>query len=223
MGHKQTYEQKGHAGKKKIFFTSDTHFHHTNIVHGISRWPEANKARGCRPFQLLDEMDEELILKINHAVGADDTLYHLGDWSFGGFEKIQEFRNKINCKTIHLILGNHDHHIENNHDNIQRIFSSVSHYKEINIHGQKIILSHYPFKEWHKSYDGSWMLYGHCHNSCPDDAIWLEGKHKNAYGRKTMDVGVDTNNFYPYSFHDLVEIMKDRGIDKNEQAVISNI
>ena len=44
----------------------------------------------------------------------NDILYHLGDWSFGGLNQIWEFRKRLNCKKIHLILGNHDHHIENN-------------------------------------------------------------------------------------------------------------
>ena len=35
-------------------------------------------------------------------------------WSFNGFDKIIEFRNRLNCKNIHLILGNHDTHIEKN-------------------------------------------------------------------------------------------------------------
>jgi hypothetical protein len=28
-------------------------------------------------------------------VGQDDVLFHLGDWSFGGFESIEQFRNQI--------------------------------------------------------------------------------------------------------------------------------
>ena len=93
---------------QKIFFTSDTHFNHSNICHGVSKW--ANE-RTCRPYQSLEEMNKSIVDNINSIVGEDDILFHLGDWSFGGKEQIWEFRKQIKCKNIHLILGNHDHHI----------------------------------------------------------------------------------------------------------------
>lgn len=94
--------------EQRVFFTSDTHFHHKNICHGVSRWADE---RTCRPFETLEEMDQKLIENINSTVGEDDILVHLGDWSFGGSDQIWNFRKQINCKNIHLILGNHDHHI----------------------------------------------------------------------------------------------------------------
>jgi calcineurin-like phosphoesterase family protein len=96
--------QKG----QQLFFTSDTHFNHTNICQGVSKWADE---RTCRPFQSLEQMNKQLVDNINSVVGEDDILFHLGDWSFGGKEQIWEFRKQIRCKNIHLILGNHDHHI----------------------------------------------------------------------------------------------------------------
>lgn len=93
---------------QKLFFTSDTHFNHTNICEGVSKWAGE---RNCRPFQSLSEMNQTLVDNINSVVGEDDILFHLGDWSFGGKEQIWEFRKRIKCKNIHLIFGNHDHHI----------------------------------------------------------------------------------------------------------------
>lgn len=93
---------------QKLFFTSDTHYHHTNICYGVSKW--ANE-RSCRMFNSLEEMDSKIVENINNTVGENDVLIHLGDWSFGGKEQIWEFRKQIKCNNIHLILGNHDHHI----------------------------------------------------------------------------------------------------------------
>jgi len=93
------------------FFTSDTHFHHKNIVAGTSEWDDK---RECRDFDTLEEHNAKLVQNINALVKPNDILYHLGDWSFGGVERIWEFRKQLHCKNIHLILGNHDHHIENN-------------------------------------------------------------------------------------------------------------
>lgn len=92
-----------------IFFTSDTHYGHANIASvNSSKW-----SKGQRHYKSLQEMNEDLVKNINVLVKPEDTLYHLGDWSFGGIENIWKFRKQINCQDIHLILGNHDHHIEN--------------------------------------------------------------------------------------------------------------
>ena len=98
--------------KDNIWFTSDTHYSHKNICLGVSEWSEPE--RSCRNFLNLTEMNDEIVYQINRNVKEDDILFHLGDWSFGGIDKIWEFRKKINCKNIHLVLGNHDHHIKKN-------------------------------------------------------------------------------------------------------------
>lgn len=94
-----------------IYFTSDTHYHHKNIVRGTSDWEEKSR---CRDFNTLEEHDKVIVDNINAVVKEDDILIHLGDWSFGGIENIWNFRKQLNCKNINLILGNHDHHILNN-------------------------------------------------------------------------------------------------------------
>jgi calcineurin-like phosphoesterase family protein len=195
-----------------IFFTSDTHFHHKNIVRGISEWLlDENKGPASfertRDFNTLEEHDEAIISSINAIIKENDTLYHLGDWSFGGHEQIKRFRNKINCKNIHLIFGNHDQHITPINSPYRQLFSSCDYYKELNLkidcqksgkYGKQMIcLSHYAMRVWNKSHKGSIMLYGHSHGTLPE------------FG-KSMDVGVDTNNLYPYHLDEILEIMKNR-------------
>lgn len=179
----------------QVHFISDTHYSHKNIIRGTSDWVDKDKTRW---FNTIEEHNTCLVNVINSKVREDDILYHLGDWSFGGFENISEFRKQLNCKTIHLILGNHDHHIENNRNRIQNLFESVQHYKEIIVHNQLIILSHYSMRVWNKLHKNSWMLYGHSHGTLPD------------IGGKTMDVGCDTNNLLPYSFEEIKQIMNKR-------------
>lgn len=101
--------------KNDVWFTSDTHYNHKNICYGLSDWTD--KDQSCRKFDTIEEMNEKLIKNINDYVKENDTLYHLGDWSFGGKESIWEFRRRINCKNIILVPGNHDHHIKNNKPN----------------------------------------------------------------------------------------------------------
>ena len=97
---------------QRLFFTSDTHFNHSNICRATTRWSEANNL--TRDYKSLDHMNDTLVNNINEKVGEDDILVHLGDWSFGGFESISEFRNRILCENIYLTYGNHDHHIRRN-------------------------------------------------------------------------------------------------------------
>ena len=202
---------------QKLWFTSDTHFAHTNICRGVSKWKDFNgnvPIKQTRDFKTLDHMNDAIVKSINSVVGENDILFHLGDWSFGGFENIAEFRSRILCKNIHLILGNHDHHIENNKDNIQRLFSSVNQYLRLQVsvypgtvlHTGKVdlVLMHYPIASWHNMNDGVIHLHGHVH---------LPPNKKLAQG-KAMDVGVDGNGLVPYSLNEITRIMDKQPIAK---------
>lgn len=98
---------------QKVFFTSDTHYNHANICSATTKWDLSKGESNFRQFESLEMMNKTLIHTINEVIGEDDILFHLGDWSFGGIDKIWEFRKQIKCKNIHLINGNHDHHIIN--------------------------------------------------------------------------------------------------------------
>ena len=52
-------------------------------------------------------MDQVILDRINETVGVDDTLYILGDFTFRGKDPI-EYRERIICKDIHVLIGNHD-------------------------------------------------------------------------------------------------------------------
>jgi calcineurin-like phosphoesterase family protein len=189
---------------QQLFFTSDTHYMHTNICRGTTRWSNADDF--CRDFDTLDQMNDRIVNGINLVVGQDDILFHLGDWSFGGFEMIEQFRNRINCRNIHLILGNHDHHIERDREDIRRLFTSVNQYLELEVKGkdweQNYVLMHYPIISWNKMNDGVIHLHGHVHLSA-DRRI---GKGK------TMDVGVDGNGLNPLHTSDIKRLMGNQPI-----------
>ena len=80
----------------KIWFTSDTHFGHKNII----KFSE-------RPFSDVEEMDEVMIRRWNEVVGKDDTVYHLGDFAFLSTGKLRQLISRLNGK-ICLVNGNHD-------------------------------------------------------------------------------------------------------------------
>ncbi|UQZ37314.1 phosphoesterase [Paenibacillus sp. PK3_47] len=79
-----------------VFFTSDHHFGHKQIIDFESR-----------PFKSAEEMDRAMIESWNSVVGTQDTVFHLGDFSFLNLEATRGIVNALNGYKI-LILGNHD-------------------------------------------------------------------------------------------------------------------
>ena len=196
---------------QRVWFTSDTHYNHSNICRATTNWIDADSV--TRNFSSLERMNEELVFWINQRVAQDDILIHLGDWSFGGFESIKQFRDRIICQNIHLILGNHDHHIERNKDNIQSIFSSVNQYLDLEVswwvvgkkkERQRFVCMHYPIASWNGMNDGTIHLHGHVH--LPNHLRVADGK--------AMDVGVDGNNLEPIDLDSILRAMDKQPIAK---------
>ena len=189
----------------KVYITSDTHYGHKNLCRGVTNWRTKDgeiPVDSVRDFETIDQMNERLIDGINHYVGQDDTLIMLGDVSFGGFDNIGLFLDRLVCKNIHLILGNHDQHIVNNRGDIQSRFLSVNHYLEFKINDRNFVLCHYPLQSWHGLNKGVIHLHGHVH-------LGREAKFGNG---KRMDVGVDGNGLDPYSIDEIIRIMDKRPV-----------
>jgi calcineurin-like phosphoesterase family protein len=189
-----------------VWFTSDPHYGHKNIVKKLSDWTNTD---GCRDFNSVEEMNDAIVEGINSVVAADDTLYCLGDFNFGGIKNQKAFRSRLVCDNIHLILGNHDfNHGSIPVDSVSHGFTSVRPYAEITIGGKEIILFHYAQRVWNRQGKGSWHLYGHSHGMLP--------KLKNF----SMDVGMDRDiktgpvkfNPVPINFYDLFTLFEDHKI-----------
>jgi len=193
---------------QKLWFTSDTHYNHANICSATTKWTDPVT---CREFKSLEHMNAHIVGNINEKVGQDDILFHLGDWSFGGFEQIELFRNQIVCRNIHIITGNHDHHIENDREGIQSIFSSVNKYLNLNVKWnvgtplmdeQRFALMHFPIASWDNMARGAIHLHGHVH---------FEPRLRIGAG-KMMDVGVDGNGLYPIEMSEVLRLMRNQPI-----------
>jgi calcineurin-like phosphoesterase family protein len=190
-----------------VWITSDTHFSHKNICRGVTNWRLPNgevPVEQTRDFPTIEKMNTAIVNNINEVVGQDDILIHLGDFSFGGFDQIREFYNRLVCKNIHLILGNHDEHIKKNRDNIQDLFLSVSEYNTLEIGDYKFQLMHYPISSWDGLNKGVMHLHGHVH--LPPNKRFGVGKR--------MDVGIDGHpEFRPYNLiREVVPLLNKRPI-----------
>jgi calcineurin-like phosphoesterase family protein len=195
-----------------IWFTSDTHYSHKNICRGVSEW---TTNRFTRDYPNLDKMNDVIVNNINAVVQPDDILFHLGDWSFGGIENVSKFRERISCQNVHLILGNHDHHIKKNTNNLQDLFASVNQMLTVQIavdRSPKLIadsryeltLSHFPIASWENMNKGAIHLHGHVHLR----------RNQRLHDGKSMDVGVDGNDLHPHNLRDILSIMEKQPIAK---------
>ena len=84
------------ANKHKVFFTSDLHFCHKNIIEFCKR-----------PYNNTYEMNNSIIEHINMYVDNNDYLFNLGDIGMSGSNVLLQLYSKINANQF-LISGNHD-------------------------------------------------------------------------------------------------------------------
>jgi len=181
----------------RIWITSDTHASHINITRGTTQWG-VNGEFKLRDFDTPDEMTQMMADNFNSVIPDDGILFHLGDWSFAGEQNIERFRKMLDVKEIHLITGNHDHHIERG--KWEQLFASRQKYLELEIGKINLILFHFPIASWNNIRKGSFHLHGHQHFQ--EDLRFGNGK--------MMDVGVDGNNLFPYKLTDVLSLLADR-------------
>lgn len=139
-------------------------------------------------------MNKVILDRLNERVGPDDDLYFLGDMALTcNATDLRHWLNQVLCRNIYVIWGNHDKvAMQLRHEFIwSRDIAQVR-----VIEGQQMTLCHFAMRVWNKSHHGNWQLHGHSHGSLTDDPQSL-----------SMDVGVDTNDFYPYSFDDVAARM----------------
>jgi calcineurin-like phosphoesterase family protein len=149
-------------------------------------------------------MNEALVTNWNNKVGNQDTVYMVGDISFGKEDETKEVLTRLNGRKV-LILGNHDKVIHK-WKNIERILYSIHDMLEIDVIDsdcpsgkQRIVLLHYAMRVWNKSHFGAWHLYGHSHGTLPDDPNSL-----------SLDVGVDCHKYAPISYEEVKGIMRNK-------------
>lgn len=157
------------------YFISDTHF-------GDSRALELSK----RPYNSVENMDYDMMLKWNTTVKPIDTVYHLGDLG----DKL-DFISSLNG-TKYFLEGNYERcgKYAYNADDFDKVFKEPT---IINVNDKKYVISHEPIsgatiKEQNPDVEG--VIFGHIH-----------GRQKiKTFG---VDAGVDANNFKPISIEEI--------------------
>ena len=179
--------------KDKLFFTSDTHFCHTNIIKYCDR-----------PYKNAEEMNQALIDNWNSVVNPKDVIFHLGDFAMNASTKsVQHIINRLNGKK-YLVIGNHEksalskQFLRDFWEGIYDIAEIYVEDEEISYGKQHLVMCHYPMLTWNASHRNSWQLFGHVHGG-------LSNKGEIKHSPSQMDVGVDCHNFTPISYQQVKE------------------
>jgi calcineurin-like phosphoesterase family protein len=191
-----------------VWFTADLHLGHANIIRFTQRpflsEAEQEMLRTLGPrgkWRVSDETlrrhDDALIDAINERVDEGDMLWILGDFCTGGLVDAQRYRNRIRCRSVYLVWGNHDHR------GMGPAFNDAIEQGLIEVEGQGIWLNHYPMRSWNRSFHGVWHLYGHVHGR-------LAAQDAEQPWMLVKDVGVDACDYRPWSFDELRAYMAPR-------------
>lgn len=174
----------------KIFFTSDLHFNHTNIIKYENR-----------PFKNKEEMNKQLIANWNAKVGKDDEIYIMGDIAFGNPEEIVPILKQLNGKK-YMIRGNHDSALR--YPEVRDCFEWVKDYYVLKHNKLVFVLFHYPIQVWDRQHHGSIHIYGHIHSNIGDHK--MEHDIPNSY-----NAGTDVNGLAPIELNEVLIKLRYKG------------
>ncbi len=209
------------------FYCSDPHAFHGNILKHSRRvafMSDADReaflaleAEGGDFSSLrmsdesVDRMNQALVANINGRVGSNDVLWCLGDWAFGrGSDYLGNarwFRDQIDCRTVHLVWGNHDDR------KIADLFASTHHQVSVRDRGVKLTLNHYPMVTWDGQHHATVAepnihLYGHVHALYQKEPAAHPLRDAEAW--PALDVGFDGHEYQVWSLEEILEELRPR-------------
>jgi calcineurin-like phosphoesterase family protein len=183
-----------------VFLTSDTHFGHVNICNFTNY-----DGSPVRPWDSVEEMDEEMVKRWNNTVGPKDKVYHLGDVVIN--RKSLQILDRLNGDKV-LIKGNHD---------IFPLKDYVKYFRDIRAYHvmNGMILSHIPVHKESIARFGT-NIHGHTHGN---RVMKIVGAYTDGTPIRSKDkidpdyfcVCVEQTNYTPISFEDVVEKIKEQG------------
>jgi len=159
-----------------VFLVSDTHFGHAGVTKFLR-----DDGTKLRPWDSVEEMDEEMVKRWNETVRPTDKVYHLGDVVIN--RKALSILHRLNGDKV-LIKGNHD---------IFKLEDYTRHFRDIRAYHvmNNFILSHIPV---HTDSKGRFVgnIHGHTHARSIDDP-WYQC------------VCVEQTDFRPILFEDVLK------------------
>ena len=189
------------GGGSKIYFSSDQHFGHRNVL------------RFCqRPYETTKEMGKALIDNWNSKVTNNDIVFVLGDFFwFHSRHEIKKVIDKLNGKTIYIVPGNHCKRVayELCDERVQLLDDiSALYIRETGTPQVKyeVYVSHMPLMSWPHRERGSYNFFGHIHSG-PRSLSQVDQDLPFHKGLQ-YDIGVDNNEYTPIELEEVINILK---------------
>lgn len=249
------------------YFTSDTHFGHPLVTalrgflnNGRLRaeyrdvWQAQGRAAAHTwikqyvrdnqtSFKAICDItrhENTIIGNINETVGRDDELWILGDLSYRcTVEHTLDCLCRINCRHLHLIIGNHDRnfHLRSNDALYENVFETIDDYREIDMElpvldgtgkptaattRQTIGMSHFPrlsaLTEEHGNWPENWNKFA---DVAPTTEGWLLYGHTHqgipdGTDPLSVNVGLDAWDFKPVSEQQILAWFTFRHADQSK-------
>lgn len=191
---------------EKIWFTSDCHFGHRNILNFCER-----------PFENTKEMEKAIIENWNRVVKPNEKVFCLGDFSwFHSRHEIKKIVNRLNGE-IYMILGNHDKKEAFELCDAEKLYicSDITYLylrPETNDSDNRfetncytVVLSHFPqlcYSQSEKS--NTYNFFGHIH-SRKDQPMIEFGEPIKLLKQRQYDIGMDRHDYTPINFFDVLK------------------
>ena len=249
------------------YFTSDTHFGHPLVTalrgflnNGRLRaeyldiWQTQTRAAAHAwikryvhdnqtSFKAICDIarhENTIIDNINEIVGHDDELWILGDLSYRcTVEHTLECLRRINCRHLHLIIGNHDRNFRFRFNGMlyEDVFETIDDYCEIDMElpvldesgkitvattQQNIAMSHFPrlsaLAEEHGDWPSNWNEFA---DMAPTTEGWLLYGHTHqdvpdGTDPRSVNVGLDAWDFKPVSEQQILAWLASRCADQSK-------
>lgn len=175
-----------------IWFTSDWHLHHANIIKYCDR-----------PFKNTHFMNKVILEKYHQNIRENDQVYFLGDMTMWGPSHTDRFAPLMQSLPgiKHLILGNHDRfkpfaYHKMGFTSVHTMLHKTFHHENLMFGQADFFMAHDP--AWANIPETLWIC-GHVHEK------WKTLKTDTC---SIVNVGVDVWDFEPVSLEDVITALQ---------------
>lgn len=187
---------------QNLFFTSDLHFGHRNVLKFCNR-----------PWEDEKQMSKGLIENWNKIVTNNDIVVSLGDFSWWDSNtEIKKLLSQLSGEKIYLVPGNHD--TDKGYRELPERVELLGSVVQVWISGLwadkpnkslEVTLCHYPLATWPHKHNGALQFFGHIHSGMnTEHSVDIVGEDLNIVKSQQVDVGCDNWGYYPVEIKNLI-------------------
>lgn len=166
----------------KVFVTSNQQFGRPSAIKAYRR-----------PFESLDEMNQELVNAWNSVVSPEDIVYVLGNFAWDP-ETSEVVIKNLNGDIV-VISGEFDKATADiamtlGFDDIDFLYNAIEYHPEANV-----VMSYWPLTDWPKKSRGSYSIIGH-----------PSPKYKTNHKTRIINCACDNWEYKPVEVTKLIEL-----------------